>query len=230
MICKPKGVEHRRTPAWHVARPVGSSVCQRIQRECRVSSEKDRFPSYFPPFSWATVPRYEQFADSNHLLTYVRAKQIASSSSFIVGVRATTWLWRSGEASRLQGLFCGVGSGGEFGQGLDGAVSEAGQDVGEVFANRHAQPAATFDGAEDGGDFRSCFLTAQVEPVSAAQGNFPDILPMSGRNLRFTIVGTRSMGGRFAIVIANNVAPGVLSTWTTAQAWSRWFPHGCWIQ
>lgn len=58
-------------------------------------------------------------------------------------------------------LFCVVGSGTEFGQGLDGAVSEPGQGIGEGFANRHTQPAAAFDGAEDGGDLRSCFLTAR---------------------------------------------------------------------
>lgn len=45
--------------------------------------KKGGFPSYFPHFSWATVPRYEQFADANHLLTHAQAKQIASSSSFI---------------------------------------------------------------------------------------------------------------------------------------------------
>jgi hypothetical protein len=53
---------------------------------------------------------------------------------------------------------------------------------------------------------------------------------MSVRNYIFTILGIRSTGEQFDIEIANNAAQGVLSTWTTALAWSRWSPHGCWMQ
>ena len=47
---------------------------------------------------------------------------------------------------------------------------------------------------------------------SAPDSDSPDILPMSVMNLRFTIVGTRSLGGKFAIEIANSEAVGMSST------------------
>ena len=53
---------------------------------------------------------------------------------------------------------------------------------------------------------------AHEQVVFAADGDSPDILPMSVRNLRFTIVGTRSLDGKFAIEIANSAAVGVSST------------------
>jgi len=65
---------------------------------------------------------------------------------------------------------------------VDGAVSEAGQHVCEVFADGYAEPAAALDGGEDGGDFWAGLLASQVQPVLAASGDSPDILPMSVKN------------------------------------------------
>jgi hypothetical protein len=65
---------------------------------------------------------------------------------------------------------------------VDGAVSEAGQHVCEVFADGYAEPAAALDHGEDGGDFWACLFTAQVQPVLPSDGDSPDILPMSVKN------------------------------------------------
>jgi hypothetical protein len=82
-------------------------------------------------------------------------------------------------------LFCqcgGIGSRSEFGQGLDGAICESRQDVGQVLADRNAELAAAFDDAEDSGDFWTGFLAADVQPIPPADRDSPDILPMSVRN------------------------------------------------
>jgi len=55
-------------------------------------------------------------------------------------------------------------------------------------------------------------VRACEEVVLSTKRDSPDILPMSVRNLRFTIVGTRSLGGKFAIEISNSEAVGVSST------------------
>ncbi len=65
------------------------------------------------------------------------------------------------------------------------------------------------DHRKDGGDLGSGVLVAEVDPVSAAYGDSPDILPMSVSNWRFTIVGIHFTGGRFTIEIANDAAQGV---------------------
>ncbi len=55
-------------------------------------------------------------------------------------------------------------------------------------------------------------ISSHEEVILPSDGDSPDILPMSVRNLRFTIVGTRSLGGKFAIEIANSAAVGVSCT------------------
>ena len=70
----------------------------------------------------------------------------------------------------------------KFGEALDGCIGESGQDGGEVVAHRNAEPAAAFDDGEDCGHARSDLLAADVDPVGSAQGECPDILPMSVRN------------------------------------------------
>jgi hypothetical protein len=60
-----------------------------------------------------------------------------------------------------------VGRRGEFGQGLDGALGQAGQHLGQIFANEHVQFVADLDDAEDGGDLRSRFLAAKLRPIAA---------------------------------------------------------------
>ena len=71
---------------------------------------------------------------------------------------------------------------GEFGEGLDGAISQTGQHVGQIFADGHAQFAAALDDANDGGDLRPCLLAADMQPVAPSDRDSPDILPMSVRN------------------------------------------------
>jgi len=48
-----------------------------------VALEKERFPSYFPPFSWDRVPVYQQFGEPDRLLTDEEIAQIASTTDFI---------------------------------------------------------------------------------------------------------------------------------------------------
>jgi len=46
---------------------------------------------------------------------------------------------------------------------VDGAVGEAWQHVGQIFANGHVQFAAALDDREDGGDLRAGFLASQMQ-------------------------------------------------------------------
>src|ERR1700730_3387894 len=82
-----------------------------------------------------------------------------------VCVRATTWLtgWAWLEVERGP---CGRG---ELGEAMAGRVSEAGEDSGQVFAPGDVHPSAGFDDREDGGDFGSGLLTADVDPVFATE-------------------------------------------------------------
>ena len=71
-------------------------------------------------------------------------------------------------------LFCqsgGIGRRSEFGQGLDGAIGESRQYVGQVLADGNAELAAAFDDAEDGGDFWTGFLAADVQPIPPSDRN-----------------------------------------------------------
>ena len=61
---------------------------------------------------------------------------------------------------------------------VDGAVSEAGQHVCEVFADGYAEPAAALDDGEDGGDFWAGLLASQVDPVLAACRHRAFIMPL----------------------------------------------------
>lgn len=130
-------------------------------------------------------------------------------------------------------LFClasGVGSWGELVEALDGADGESGQDRGQVVADGQPESAATLDDGKDRRHFWASLLVPDVHPVTSTDSDSTDILPMSGKNWRFTIAGTRFMGVRCAFEIANNVAAGVSSMWTTALAQSQSFPHGCRMQ
>ena len=59
----------------------------------------------------------------------------------------------------------------ELGEAVDGHVGEAGEDSGQVIAHGNIDAAAGFDDGEDGGDFGSGLLAADVDPVFAAQGH-----------------------------------------------------------
>ena len=52
---------------------------------------------------------------------------------------------------------------------MDGCIGETGEDSGQVFAHGDVHPSAGFDDREDGGDFRSGLLTADVDPVFATE-------------------------------------------------------------
>ena len=60
---------------------------------------------------------------------------------------------------------------GELGEALDGSAGKPGQDIGEIFADGQAESAAAFDDGEDCGHLRSGLLTAEVDPVAAADGD-----------------------------------------------------------
>ena len=64
----------------------------------------------------------------------------------------------------------GVGSWGELGQGLDGAISKAGQSVGQILANGDTEFSAALDDAEEGGDLWARLFASQVQPVFSSNG------------------------------------------------------------
>ena len=75
----------------------------------------------------------------------------------------------------------GPGSRGELGEAMDGRVGEAGEDSGQVIAHGDVDAAAGFDDGEDGGDFGSGLLAADVDPVFAtdrygAHGVFGEVV------------------------------------------------------
>jgi len=91
-------------------------------------------------------------------------------------------------------------------------VGDLGQDGTKVeFRIEAVQLGRPDQAVYGGGTFATAIRTCK-QVVFASKGDSPDILPMSVRNLRFTIVGTRSLGGKFAIEKANSAAVGVSST------------------
>ena len=63
----------------------------------------------------------------------------------------------------------GPGCRGELGKAVDGRVGETGEDCRQVIANGDIDAATGFDDREDGGDFGSGFLAADMDPVFAAE-------------------------------------------------------------
>ena len=64
---------------------------------------------------------------------------------------------------------------------MNGSFGETGEDRRQVFAYGDVPPSAGFDDGEDGGDFRSGLLAADVDPVFAtdryrAHGVFGEIV------------------------------------------------------
>ena len=55
----------------------------------------------------------------------------------------------------------------EFGQVPDRAVGHTWEEAGQVLADGHSESAATLDHREDGGDFGSGLLAAQIQPDPA---------------------------------------------------------------
>ena len=91
-------------------------------------------------------------------------------------------------------------------------VGDLGQDGAEIESGVEAIQFCRSDQAVHGGGTLSAAVGTSKQVVLASKSDSPDILPMSVRNLRFTIVGTRSLGGKFAIEKANSAAVGVSST------------------
>jgi len=91
-------------------------------------------------------------------------------------------------------------------------IRDLGQDGAEIELGVEAvQLRRTDEAVHGGGTFATAVGTGE-QVVLASESDSPDIPPMSVRNLRFTIVGTRSLGGKFAIEISNSEAVGVSST------------------
>ena len=68
-----------------------------------------------------------------------------------------------------------------MGQAMDRSFGETGEDGGQIFAHGDVTPSAGFDDREDGGDFGSGLLAADVDPVFAtdrygAHGVFGEIV------------------------------------------------------
>jgi hypothetical protein len=59
----------------------------------------------------------------------------------------------------------------KIGDVLDGPFVKPGEDIGEVVADRYAEPAATFDHREDRGHAWSGLLTADVDPIFSTGGD-----------------------------------------------------------
>ena len=78
-------------------------------------------------------------------------------------------------------MFCGPYGRGELGEVVDGGVGEAREDSSQIVADGNVDAAAGFDDGEDGGDFGSGWLAADVNPVFAtkrhrAHGVFGEIV------------------------------------------------------
>jgi len=56
---------------------------------------------------------------------------------------------------------------GEFGEVMHGRIGETGEDRRQVIAHGDVDAAAGFDDREDGGDFGSGLLAADMDPVFA---------------------------------------------------------------
>ncbi len=52
---------------------------------------------------------------------------------------------------------------------MNGSFGETGEDRRQVFAHRDVDPSAGFDDGEDGGDFGSGLLAADMDPVFATE-------------------------------------------------------------
>ena len=52
---------------------------------------------------------------------------------------------------------------------MDGSFGETGEDRRQVLAHRNVHPSAGFDDREDGGNFGSGLLAADVDPVFATE-------------------------------------------------------------
>jgi hypothetical protein len=74
---------------------------------------------------------------------------------------------------------------------LKWAIGQAGQDFGKVVTKRDFQTTAGFHNGQNGGYLWSRLLTTQMDPVLSSDDHHAFILPISGRKLKFTIVGTR---------------------------------------
>ena len=79
-------------------------------------------------------------------------------------------------------MLCGPGGRGTIGGVVNSRVGQAWQDVGEVIAYRDVETVTAFDHRNDSGYSRSGLLTADMDPVTSADGDSPDILPMSAMN------------------------------------------------
>ena len=60
---------------------------------------------------------------------------------------------------------------GEFGNAVNGPVTEFGEDIAEIGAQVDVQAAAGFDEGGDGGDFGTGLLAAQMQPVFAVMAS-----------------------------------------------------------
>jgi len=108
----------------------------------------------------------------------------------------------------------------QVGDAVDGVCGNLGEHGAEVQFRIEAVELGGADEAVERSSAISACIGASEQVVLATESDSSDILPMSVRNLRFTIVGIRSLGGKFAIEIANSAAAGVSSRWTTVLAQS----------
>lgn len=81
-----------------------------------------------------------------------------------VSVRANAW--------STTGMVCGPSGRGDVCDAVNGSVCEAGQDVGQVVADRDLEPSTAFHNREDGSYPWPSLLAADMDPVGAANGDW----------------------------------------------------------
>ena len=99
----------------------------------------------------------------------------------------------------------------------DGMGSDAGKDVLEPGEGFDTNPLARRRKTPEHRSRFAALVAAEEGPVVAADRQHASILPISGRKLRFTIVGIRFMVDDCGCSAANNVRAGRLSM-------SKWHP------
>ena len=105
----------------------------------------------------------------------------------------------------------------KVGDPIDGMAGNAAEDIFEPSDWINSNPLAGSYETAQHGSRAAAHITAEKQPVATTDRHPAFILPISGRKLRFTIVGTRFTVDDCGCSTANNVRAAGLSM-------SKWHP------
>jgi hypothetical protein len=105
----------------------------------------------------------------------------------------------------------------KFGDAVDGVIGNAGEDVFEPGEGLDVHTLTRGYEAAQHGSCPTAAIAAKEHPVAATHRHHASILRISGRKLRFVIVGTRFTADDCGCSTANNVRAAGLSM-------SKWRP------